>query len=113
MQSLIPPCRFPFPFATGVQTLFSTVENDAENSEAHCEAIVRALGTWPGWQEKNIQVMQNMVRTVSKLIEVATSFGKKHAKLVIVGLTPKLSDSKLNSDLFDVLTKMGKAVGPR
>ncbi len=67
----------------------------------------------PGWNEKNFQVLGKAFELINQLAGSDAAISKKDAFLAVVGMVPKLSDSKLKSPAFGALSGLAEVVGPQ
>ena len=67
----------------------------------------------PGWNEKNFQVLGKAFELINQLAGSDAAISKKDAFLAVVGMVPKLSDSKLKSAAFGALSGLAEVVGPQ
>lgn len=81
-------------------------EEGAEKVDS--EILVRFLGKFPGWNEKNFQVSAKVFKTIQILAEKSSTFGKPSAALCIGHLTDKLGDMKLKTPSGETLTTIAE-----
>lgn len=76
------------------------------------EIFIRLLCAIPGWNEKNVQVQQQVIEVVTYLASTATKFPKKCVVLCLLGLSERVADIKTRSHAMKCLTTFSEAVGP-
>lgn len=76
------------------------------------EIFIRLLCAIPGWNEKNVQVQQQVIEVVSYLASTATKFPKKCVVLCILGISERVADIKTRANAMKCLTTFSEAVGP-
>ncbi|XWS16703.1 hypothetical protein CRYUN_Cryun34aG0113700 [Craigia yunnanensis] len=76
------------------------------------EIFVRLLCAIPGWNEKNVQVQQQVIEVVTYLASTATKFPKKCVVLCLLGISERVADIKTRAHAMKCLTTFSEAVGP-
>ncbi|XP_022721245.1 protein MOR1-like isoform X3 [Durio zibethinus] len=76
------------------------------------EIFIRLLCAIPGWNEKNIQVQQQVIEVVTYLASSATKFPKKCVVLCLLGISERVADIKTRAHAMKCLTTLSEAVGP-
>ncbi|XVF26272.1 hypothetical protein REPUB_Repub14bG0001500 [Reevesia pubescens] len=76
------------------------------------EIFIRLLCAIPGWNEKNVQVQQQVIEVVTYLASSATKFPKKCAVLCLLGISERVADIKTRAHAMRCLTTFSEAVGP-
>nr|GEW51009.1 protein MOR1 [Tanacetum cinerariifolium] len=76
------------------------------------EIIIRLLCTVPGWNEKNVQVQQQVTEFISHIASIATKFPKICVVLCIGGICERVADIKTRAQAMKCLTTFSEAVGP-
>ncbi|KFK36460.1 hypothetical protein AALP_AA4G127500 [Arabis alpina] len=76
------------------------------------EILVRLLCAVPGWNEKNVQVQQQVIEIITHISSTATKFPKKCVVLCITGTSERVADIKTRASAMKCLTAFCEAVGP-
>ncbi|KAK3018876.1 hypothetical protein RJ639_004441 [Escallonia herrerae] len=76
------------------------------------EILVRLLCAVPGWNEKNVQVQQQVIDAITFIASTASKFPKKCVVLCIQGITERVADIKIRAHAMKCLTTFSEAVGP-
>ncbi|XWS11460.1 hypothetical protein CRYUN_Cryun37aG0000100 [Craigia yunnanensis] len=76
------------------------------------EIFIRLLCAIPGWNEKNVQVQQQVIEVVTYLASSATKFPKKCVVLCLLGISERVADIKTRVHAMKCLTTFSEAVGP-
>ncbi|KAK8581371.1 hypothetical protein V6N13_144400 [Hibiscus sabdariffa] len=76
------------------------------------EILVYLLCALPGWNEKNVQVQQQVIEVVTYLASTATKFPKKCVVLCLLGISERVADMKTRAHAMKCLTTFSEAVGP-
>ncbi|KAK2973970.1 hypothetical protein RJ640_030149 [Escallonia rubra] len=76
------------------------------------EILVRLLCAVPGWNEKNVQVQQQVIDAITYIASTASKFPKKCVVLCIQGITERVADIKTRAHAMKCLTTFSEAVGP-
>ncbi|KAK3028496.1 hypothetical protein RJ639_038564 [Escallonia herrerae] len=76
------------------------------------EILVRLLCAVPGWNEKNVQVQQQVIDAITFIASTASKFPKKCVVLCIQGITERVADIKTRAHAMKCLTTFSEAVGP-
>ncbi|OMO82735.1 Armadillo-like helical [Corchorus olitorius] len=76
------------------------------------EILIRLLCAVPGWNEKNVQVQQQVIEIVTYLASTATKFPKKCVVLCLMGISERVADIKTRAHAMKCLTTFSEAVGP-
>nr|GMD91866.1 protein MOR1 isoform X1 [Ipomoea batatas] len=76
------------------------------------EILVRLLSAVPGWNEKNVQVQQQVIDVISHIASTASKFPKKCVVLCIQGISERVADIKTRAQSMKCLTTFCEAVGP-
>ncbi|XP_010518980.1 PREDICTED: protein MOR1 [Tarenaya hassleriana] len=76
------------------------------------EILVRLLCAVPGWNEKNVQVQQQVLEIVNHISSTATKFPKKCVVLCLTGISERVADIKTRAYVMKCLTAFCEAVGP-
>lgn len=94
-----------------VEEMYSAIDEACSKEATDC--VIRAIGNAPGWSEKNIQIVQKLVKLVGKIALASDGFDKRHAKLIMSGMTYKIGDMKLKQDVISALTSIAQVIGPQ
>ncbi|GBG84830.1 hypothetical protein CBR_g39205 [Chara braunii] len=84
-----------------------------EQVETNAEFVTRLLVYTPGWADKNVQVVQKMLETVTVIIQKIPLMTKRCAAICIAGVIEKVGDIKLRIQSIACLTAYCEAVGPQ
>ncbi|WCJ24432.1 ARM repeat superfamily protein [Euphorbia peplus] len=76
------------------------------------EILIRLLCAIPGWNEKNVQVQQQMIEVITYLASTAKKFPKKCVVLCLLGISERVADIKTRAHAMKCLTTFSEAVGP-
>ncbi|XVF74962.1 hypothetical protein PTKIN_Ptkin13bG0151300 [Pterospermum kingtungense] len=76
------------------------------------EILIRFLCAVPGWNEKNVQVQQQVIEVVTYLASSTKKFPKKCVVLCILGISERVADIKTRAHAMKCLTTFSEAVGP-
>ncbi|KAJ4907051.1 Protein MOR1 [Raphanus sativus] len=76
------------------------------------EILVRLLCAVPGWNEKNVQVQQQVIEIITYISSTAAKFPKKCVVLCITGTSERVADIKTRATAMKCLTAFCEAVGP-
>lgn len=76
------------------------------------EILIRLLCAIPGWNEKNVQVQQQVIEVIAHIASVATKFPKKCIVLCLLGISERVADIKTRAHAMKCLTTFSEAVGP-
>ncbi|KAI4304346.1 hypothetical protein MLD38_039873 [Melastoma candidum] len=80
--------------------------------DQHVEILIRLVCTLPGWNEKNVQVQQQVLEVVGYIASTAAKFRKKCVVLCLLGVSERVADIKTRSHAMKCLTAFSEAVGP-
>ncbi|KAI3466656.1 hypothetical protein Pfo_023319, partial [Paulownia fortunei] len=76
------------------------------------EILIRLICVVPGWNEKNVQVQQQVIDIVTKIASTASKFPKKCVVLCLLGISERVADIKTRAQAMKCLTTFSEAVGP-
>ncbi|XP_042026469.1 protein MOR1-like isoform X1 [Salvia splendens] len=76
------------------------------------EMLIRLLCVIPGWNEKNVQVQQQVIDIVTHIAATASKFPKKCVVLCLSGITERVADIKTRAQAMKCLSTFCEAVGP-
>ncbi|VVB02220.1 unnamed protein product [Arabis nemorensis] len=76
------------------------------------EILVRLLCAVPGWNEKNVQVQQQVIEIITYISSTAAKLPKKCVVLCITGTSERVADIKTRASAMKCLTAFCEAVGP-
>ncbi|GKV26713.1 hypothetical protein SLEP1_g35961 [Rubroshorea leprosula] len=76
------------------------------------EILTRFLCAVPGWNEKNVQVQQQVIEVITFLASTAKRFPKKCVVLCLQGISERVADIKTRAHAMKCLTTFSEAVGP-
>ncbi|XP_065847953.1 protein MOR1 [Euphorbia lathyris] len=76
------------------------------------EILIRLLCAIPGWNEKNVQVQQQMIEVITFLASTAKKFPKKCVVLCLLAISERVADIKTRAHAMKCLTTFSEAVGP-
>ncbi|GER36495.1 microtubule organiziation 1 family protein [Striga asiatica] len=82
------------------------------NLDSSVEILVRLLCAVPGWNEKNVQVQQQVIDIITHIASTSSKFPKKCVVLCILGITERVADIKTRAQAMKCLTTFCEAVGP-
>ncbi|XVF03497.1 hypothetical protein REPUB_Repub04eG0266100 [Reevesia pubescens] len=71
------------------------------------EIFICLLCAIPGWNEKNVQVQQQVIEVVTYLASSATRFPKKCVVLCLLGISERVADIKTRAHAMKCLTTFG------
>lgn len=87
------------------------VENLAELDKS-AELLVRLLCAVPGWNEKNVQVQQQVIEVITYIASTVKKFLKRCVVLCLLGISERVADIKTRAPAMKCLTAFCEAVGP-
>ncbi|KAL1560195.1 Protein MICROTUBULE ORGANIZATION 1, variant 2 [Salvia divinorum] len=76
------------------------------------EVLIRLLCVIPGWNEKNVQVQQQVIDIVTHIAATASKFPKKCVVFCLSGITERVADIKTRAQAMKCLSTFCEAVGP-
>ncbi|KAA8519827.1 hypothetical protein F0562_014083 [Nyssa sinensis] len=76
------------------------------------EILIRLLCAVPGWNEKNVQVQQQVIDVINHIASTASKFPKKCVVLCLLGISERVADIKTRAHAMRCLTNFSEAVGP-
>lgn len=76
------------------------------------EIFIRLLCVVPGWNEKNVQVQQQVIEVITHIASTAKKFPKKCVVLCLLGISERVADIKTRAPAMKCLTTFSEAVGP-
>ncbi|RZC65417.1 hypothetical protein C5167_009104 [Papaver somniferum] len=76
------------------------------------EILIRLLCNIPGWNEKNVQVQQQVIEVITHIAATVSKFPKKCVVLCILGISERVADIKTRVHAMKCLTTFSEAVGP-
>ncbi|KAI3456298.1 hypothetical protein Pfo_012961 [Paulownia fortunei] len=82
------------------------------NLDPSVEVLIRLLCVVPGWNEKNVQVQQQVIDVITHIALTASKFPKKCVVLCLLGITERVADIKTRTPAMKCLTTFCEAVGP-
>ncbi|KAL3627734.1 Protein MICROTUBULE ORGANIZATION 1 [Castilleja foliolosa] len=82
------------------------------NLDPSVEILIRLLCVVPGWNEKNVQVQQQVIETIAHIASTSSKFPKKCVVLCLSGITERVADIKTRAQAMKCLTTFCEAVGP-
>ncbi|KAK8551075.1 hypothetical protein V6N13_119565 [Hibiscus sabdariffa] len=83
-----------------------------QNLDQSVEILIYLLSALPGWNEKNVQVQQQVIEVITYLASGATKFPKKCVVLCLLGISERVADMKTRAHAMKCLTTFSEAVGP-
>ncbi|KAB5521789.1 hypothetical protein DKX38_026108 [Salix brachista] len=83
-----------------------------QNLDQSVEIMSRLLCAIPGWNEKNVQVQQQVIEVITYLASTASKFPKKCVVLCLLGISERVADIKTRAHAMKCLTTFSEAVGP-
>ncbi|KAJ6724153.1 CYTOSKELETON-ASSOCIATED PROTEIN 5 [Salix viminalis] len=83
-----------------------------QNLDQSVEILIRLLCAIPGWNEKNVQVQQQVIEVITYLASTASKFPKKCVVLCLLGISERVADIKTRALAMKCLTAFTEAVGP-
>ncbi|EMS63356.1 Protein MOR1 [Triticum urartu] len=87
------------------------VENLTELDKS-AELLVRLLCAVPGWNEKNVQVQQQVIEVITYIASTVKKFPKRCVVLCLLGISERVADIKTRAPAMKCLTAFCEAVGP-
>lgn len=94
-----------------ISSLKQQVEGLQDRNQS-VEILIRLVCTIPGWNEKNVQVQQQMIEVITYLASNAAKFPKKCVVLCLLGTSERVADIKTRAHAMKCLTTFAEAVGP-
>ncbi|XP_057949966.1 protein MOR1 isoform X2 [Malania oleifera] len=94
-----------------IVSLKEQVEGIQELNQS-AEILIRLLCALPGWNEKNVQVQQQVIEVITHIASAAAKFPKKCVVLCLLGISERVADIKTRSHAMKCLTTFSEAVGP-
>ncbi|KAK4759750.1 hypothetical protein SAY87_022881 [Trapa incisa] len=91
------------------------LKQQVENIQAldqSVEILIRLLCALPGWNEKNVQVQQQVLEVITYIASTSSKFPKKCVVLCILGTSERVADIKTRAHAMKCLTTFSEAVGP-
>ncbi|KAK6149887.1 hypothetical protein DH2020_017412 [Rehmannia glutinosa] len=82
------------------------------NLDPSVEVLIRLLCVVPGWNEKNVQVQQQVIEIIAHIASTSSKFPKKCVVLCLLGITERVADIKTRAQAMKCLTTFCEAVGP-
>ncbi|KAL3643399.1 Protein MICROTUBULE ORGANIZATION 1 [Castilleja foliolosa] len=82
------------------------------NLDPSVEILIRLLCVVPGWNEKNVQVQQQVIEIISHIASKSSKFPKRCVVLCLSGITERVADIKTRAQAMKCLTTFCEAVGP-
>ncbi|GFQ07256.1 protein mor1 [Phtheirospermum japonicum] len=82
------------------------------NLDSSVEILIRLLCVVPGWNEKNVQVQQQVIEIIAHIASTSSKFPKKCVVLCLSGITERVADIKTRAQAMKCLTTFCEAVGP-
>ncbi|PIN16310.1 Microtubule-associated protein [Handroanthus impetiginosus] len=82
------------------------------NLDASVEVLIRLLCVVPGWNEKNVQVQQQVIDIIAHIASTASKFPKKCVVLCLLGISERVADIKTRAQAMKCLTTFCESVGP-
>ncbi|TVU36608.1 hypothetical protein EJB05_18547 [Eragrostis curvula] len=76
------------------------------------ELLIRLLCAVPGWNEKNVQVQQQVIEVITYIVSTVKKFPKKCVVLCLLGISERVADIKTRAHAMKCLTAFCEAVGP-
>ncbi|XP_011096260.1 protein MOR1 isoform X1 [Sesamum indicum] len=76
------------------------------------EVLIRLLCVVPGWNEKNVQVQQQLIDIITHIASTALKFPKKCVVLCLLGISERVADIKTRTQAMKCLTTFCEAAGP-
>ncbi|XP_051126055.1 protein MOR1 [Andrographis paniculata] len=80
--------------------------------DSSVEILIRLLCAVPGWNEKNVQVQQQMIDIITHISSTASKFPKKCVVLCLLGISERVADIKTRAQAMKCLTTFCEAVAP-
>ncbi|KAG6794093.1 hypothetical protein POTOM_003328 [Populus tomentosa] len=91
---------------------FKLLVEGLQNLDQSVEILIRLLCAIPGWNEKNVQVQQQVIEVITYLASTASKFPKKCVVLCLLGISERVADIKTRAHAMKCLTTFSEAVGP-
>ncbi|CAA0825263.1 Protein MOR1 [Striga hermonthica] len=82
------------------------------NLDSSVEILVRLLCVVPGWNEKNVQVQQQVIDIITHIASTSAKFPKKCVVLCLLGITERVADIKTRAQAMKCLTTFCESAGP-
>ncbi|KAE8656892.1 Protein MOR1 [Hibiscus syriacus] len=98
-------------FVLTIASLKQQVEG-LQEVDRSVEILIYLLCTLPGWNEKNVQVQQQVIEVITYLASTATKFPKKCVVLCLLGVSERVADMKTRAHAMKCLTGFCEAIGP-
>ncbi|PPR93760.1 hypothetical protein GOBAR_AA26907 [Gossypium barbadense] len=97
-----------------LEAIFSLKEQveGLQDLDRSVEILVYLLCAIPGWNEKNVQVQQQVIEVITYLANSAAKFPKKCVVLCLLGISERVADMKTRAHAMKCLTAFSEAVGP-
>ncbi|KAK1368575.1 Microtubule organization protein [Heracleum sosnowskyi] len=83
-----------------------------QNIDSSVDILIRLLCAVPGWNEKNVQVQQQVIEVTIYIASTASKFPKKCVVLCIQGVSERVADIKTRAHAMRCLTTFCESVGP-
>ncbi|WZY81825.1 hypothetical protein YC2023_028209 [Brassica napus] len=120
LKSTVPDFDFNAALARHTEALFSKSPTlslkeeivGLQELDKSVEILVRLLCAVPGWNEKNVQVQQQVIEIITYISSTAAKFPKKCVVLCITGTSERVADIKTRASAMKCLTAFCEAVGP-
>jgi cytoskeleton-associated protein 5 len=93
-------------------TSFKEQVEAMQNLDPSVEILIRLLCAVPGWNEKNVQVQQNVIDVITHIATTSSKFPKKCVVLCVQGICERVADIKTRAHAMKCLTSFSEAVGP-
>ncbi|KAI8567611.1 hypothetical protein RHMOL_Rhmol02G0135000 [Rhododendron molle] len=93
-------------------TSFKEQVEGTQELDQSVEILIRLLCAVPGWNEKNVQVQQQVIEVITHIGSTASKFPKKCVVLCVVGISERVADIKTRTQAMKCLTIFSEAVGP-
>ncbi|KAG5561588.1 hypothetical protein RHGRI_004590 [Rhododendron griersonianum] len=93
-------------------TSFKEQVEGTQELDQSVEILIRLLCAVPGWNEKNVQVQQQVIEVITHIGSTASKFPKKCVVLCLVGISERVADIKTRTQAMKCLTIFSEAVGP-
>ncbi|KAJ3669122.1 hypothetical protein LUZ60_011072 [Juncus effusus] len=94
-----------------IQLLKEEVEKLTELDKS-AELLIRLLCAVPGWNEKNVQVQQQVIEVITHIASNVKRFYKRCVVLCLQGISERVADIKTRTHAMKCLTAFSEAVGP-
>lgn len=92
--------------------LFKQQVEQTQDLDQSVEILVRLLCAVPGWNEKNVQVQQQVLDVITYIASTSAKFPKKCVVLCLLGTSERVADIKTRAHAMKCLTTFSEAVGP-